>query len=282
MTESTPAPVEMPDEEVTPPPSTEPKQDDKGPSEPVATEEPADTVEAETEQTEDEPVRKAKSGYARKKIENSRLKEEKAALEAEIYALRSRQNEKPLERPKVEQFTDYAQYEEALDKYHDARAEMVSRKTAQEVTAAIEKGKVESEQKERLSNFSERLKEDAAKYGIKSVEDDASILLDEIGPFPPAMRDVLWEADSAAPILHYLKENLEYASELYEMPPAQQVFELGKLEAKLSLPQRKATKAPPPINSPRGGASPPRTPYEIAARSDDISDYVKARKAMKD
>jgi hypothetical protein len=66
--------------------------------------------------------------------------------------------------------------------------------------------------------------------------------------------------------------------------PVSQARMVGALEQVIyaqrkgqSMPMQRATKAPPPLNPVRGGASPPKDIHGLA-KSDDVSDYVAARR----
>jgi hypothetical protein len=271
------APV-VPDEEVKAPPSTEKPVDvpAEKPDEPVAKAED-ETAEAETEELEEpeEPVKKSKtSGYARLKARHERLL---AQIEAER---RQRETAEPeIKEPKVEDFNgDYLAFEKASVAFAAERAiEKALSKQAQQDAQARE---AQSKQ-EVIEDFFERTEE--VKSKVKDFDDAINGLYGNFGPLPNLVRDKIAEADNGPQILYYLAKNPAAARELYESTPIDALYQIGRLDEKMALPAaRKLSKAPPPINPPKGGASPPTDVYGIATRSEDISDYVKARKAMKD
>jgi hypothetical protein len=109
-------------------------------------------------------------------------------------------------------------------------------------------------------------------------------------------RSVLTGHFMASPLGPQMAEALEGEGEaiqyLANLPPAARAGEMKKLEGYVHAQQmmrqnghqqpqvRKVTAAPPPIRSPRGGASPPTDIYGLAARGESADDYVKARLAM--
>jgi len=69
------------------------------------------------------------------------------------------------------------------------------------------------------------------------------------------MADVLDLSEQGPQILYHLGKNPEEAMRIARLPPAHAALEIGRLEAKLSLPQAKTvTQAPPPIRPLSGGS----------------------------
>lgn len=269
-------PATLPGEEILTPSTT--------PAVEQATVEPEAETEEQTEQTEEpEEERRPKSGYARAKIKLDRAYQRIAALEEK---LNTKVEPEPEEKePKVEDFNgDYLAHQNALSAYWAAKgaSKAVDKRLEQFIAAQTEQRQQET-YKSAVNDFSERLHDEAEQFGIANIDTDATTLLNEVGKLPDTIRGAMFRADNAAPIIHYLANNLDYAADLYGKTPGEQLFELGKLEQKLSLPEaRKATKAPPAFKAPRGGAAPPKDIVSLAARSDDITDYIKARQAKKD
>jgi hypothetical protein len=109
-----------------------------------------------------------------------------------------------------------------------------------------------------------------------------------------------WVIDSGSPVAGQLMERLadhpEGLQEIAQMTPSQRDRVLGHLEGRIlaetqfaqqmaqqnqqwGQPKR-ISSAPPPINPPKGGASPPTDIYGLAGRAEDVTSYVRARKAM--
>jgi len=269
-------------------PATEVPQDIPPATEPVA-EKPAEKeAEEEAKPETEEQEHKPKSGYARLK---ARSYERDARQQAEIAALKeqlakaTQKEPEPEREPKIEDFNgDYLAHGNAMNAYWAAKgaAQAVDAKLGQFVEQQ-EQHRAATEYRNAVEQFSNRLHETAEKYGIKNIDAAASTIVDELGALPQTLTGKMLDAENAAPIISYLAKNLDYAADIYGMSPGDQLFELGKLEGRLSLPKAKTeTSAPPPMKTPSGGATPPSDVFKIAARSEDISDYVKARKAAKD
>jgi hypothetical protein len=259
-------------------------------TEPKPAVEEAPTVEAEAEEAEEtEPQeeveeKRPKSGYARAKIKLDRAYQRITALE-ERLAEREKTPEPEEKEPKIEDFNgDYLAHQNAMAAYWAAKGagKAVDKRLEEFITTQTQQ-RQQDQYRSAVSEFNDRLHEEAEQFGIQNIDNDANVLMNELGAFPPTIRGAMFRMESSAPVVHYLASNLDYAADLYGKTPEEQLFELGKLEAKLSLPEaRKATKAPPAFKTPRGGASPPKDIASVAARSEDISDYIKARQAKKD
>jgi hypothetical protein len=262
MTDST-DPGVIPDAEVKAPPSTEPTPDvpAEKPDEEAKAE---DTAEAKTE----EEVPKKSSGYAR-------LKARHQALLAQLESLKTPQPQAERE-PKPEDFNgDYLAYEKAAVA-HAARQAI--REGLSEARQQDFKVREAESRQETIQDFFERTEE--AKSTLKDFDSAIDTMYGQLGPLPNVLRDKIAEADNGPQILYYLAKNPGVARDLYNSGPLDAVYEIGKLDQRMSVPSaRKSTKAPPPITSPSGGAAPPRDLHQLAAKSEDISDYIKARTA---
>lgn len=101
------------------------------------------------------------------------------------------------------------------------------------------------------------------------------------------------ESAVAPQIMEKLADNPEAVQQIAEMTPRQRDRWLGALEGNITAEQnfarkmqqemtqwdqqRRVTKAPPIIQAPRGGASPPSDIHQLASKGEDASDYVKMR-----
>ena len=263
------------EEVLPPPPSTEPKQDDKGPSEPVDDGKPEDTTaeaETETEEKEEPVADKPRSGYARKKAENQRLYARIAELEAQQRPPTPSDAE-----PKLDDFNgDYLAFEKASVAF--AAKQAIRSELEQQRRQDLQARQVEARH-ESLQDFEERANE--AKVKLPGFDDAIDTLFGTLGPLPESIRDKIADSDNGPQILYYLAKNPGAARDLYQSGPLDAVYEIGKLDQRMSLPKaRNVTKAPPPMSTPKGGATPP-SDIHMAAKSEDISNYAKMRSAMK-
>jgi hypothetical protein len=94
--------------------------------------------------------------------------------------------------------------------------------------------------------------------------------------------DLLIRSDKSALLAYHLAKNESTLRELNQMSPIEAARQIGRLEARLSLPQaKKTTQAPPPLRPPSGGGASPPTDIRKLADSEDITAYAKARDAKK-
>ncbi|HWL05697.1 MAG TPA: hypothetical protein VNQ99_12310 [Xanthobacteraceae bacterium] len=98
------------------------------------------------------------------------------------------------------------------------------------------------------------------------------------GRISDAVRDELLDSDQGPLLLYHLAKNPATAQHLNRLSPREVAREIGRMEASLNLPSpRTQTKAPAPLASVNGGASPP-TNLASLAKSDDASAYWEARR----
>jgi len=101
------------------------------------------------------------------------------------------------------------------------------------------------------------------------------------------------ESPMAGPIMQRTTEHPEALAELARLSPAERSRWLSKLEGHLEAEMRigqqlagqqqqwsqgrRTTQAPPPIRAPRRAANPPSDLHPLAAKSENVADYVKLR-----
>jgi hypothetical protein len=183
---------------------------------------------------------------ARANAAESRLRE----LEAGQQKSEPPKEVKSSEKPKADQFRDYAEYAEALAdwsvenalKQRDAQEAEKQAKVAQDNIQKSWADKVEQAKKSGLADFDEVVS------GM-NVQVDNNII------------QAIMESDVGAQLVYHLAQDEDFAKEIAKMPVAKALIALGKLEAKLEAPKPKAkqessvrSKAPDPIK-PLGGGS---------------------------
>jgi hypothetical protein len=102
------------------------------------------------------------------------------------------------------------------------------------------------------------------------------------GKFAPHVIEELLEIGEKGPLLAYqLAKTPGLAAELNAMSPRDAAREIGRLEAKAALPERKVTtKAPAPLRPVSGGAAATVSLVDLA-KSDDAEGYIAARRAQR-
>ncbi len=103
---------------------------------------------------------------------------------------------------------------------------------------------------------------------------------DQVANFSPIsdkVAELVATSDMGADVAYYLGQNHAKAREISAMPLVEAARELGRIEARLSLPQPKTqTNAPSPISPVRGSASVARDPERMS-----MEDYIAARRTGK-
>ncbi|CAN7662850.1 hypothetical protein LJR009_006048 [Bosea sp. LjRoot9] len=211
------------------------------------------------EEEEQDKPKKRRSGV-------ERLKRERDALRNEVELLRSRTpvvddgaaidglvRREIGDPPSEDDFRgDWFAYERALTAY-EAERRIVTR----EVKALA--SQVASHSAERMSDlvedFNDRVS-DAAKV-IPDFLDVVGKTNDRTHPVSPVVGQLILESEKGALLQYHFARNPADLRRLNGLSPLGAAREMGKIEARLSLAKpTTATRAPPPVTAPKGGASP--------------------------
>lgn len=252
----------------------QPEQETKPTDSTVENQEAADN-KGEQPEVDDDAETKGQEGK-QKRSRSDRYKSRIAAQAARIAELESLLgSDKPgKEAPKPPKLEDFNYDQQA---YEDARLEY---NTQHAVTKALsETRKQENETRlrearaELVEEFSEgvtAIKDRIADYD--QVMDSCKIdLRKDIG-------DLILSSDKGPHLAYELaKNNGAKLREIQSLPPNEAARAIGRIEARLSLPQpKKQTQAPTPIKPPVGGASPTRDIASLA-KSEDVSEFIRMR-----
>jgi hypothetical protein len=229
------------------------------------TEETPDAA-AEAKKAADAEAKTKLSGAQRAKIREQALRDEIAARDRELEALRKTPAEKagadPKE-PKEEDFNDFLAFTVAKATFEAQRAAEAAVKSSRDREAserAAEQATADKQQRaldhqERVTAAKAVITDfDTVMEGMKGVEvrDD---LIDEI-----------MSSKNSAVIAYHLAQNPSELEALNRMSPRELAREMGRLEATLKLPEaKKQTSAPPPLSKQKGGASPPSQEKSLSA-----------------
>jgi hypothetical protein len=210
---------------------------------------------------DDQPKRKRRTG-------SERLRRRIEALETENQSLRSRPAvdgadlEKAVQAeigdsPKESDYPDYLAFERAMIAYEaDKRA--VTREVKR--TMASQAASDAARQAEVFEAYDDRL-EDAEKAlpGLKATIAKADIQVRQ------HVVGLIVESEKGPLIAHHLAKNPNKAAELNRMSPLAAAREIGRLEARLSLPKPKTTtSAPTPLKPLKGSAAPAKDPSKMS------------------
>lgn len=134
--------------------------------------------------------------------------------------------------------------------------------------------RIAERQREIADEFLDRAAE--VKKSVPDYEETMKVFASQGGKFEPHVREEIFESDSGPMLAYYLAKNPAVAVELNALSPRDAAREIGRIEAKLALPQaKKQTQAPAPLSTLKGGASPGFDPFN----TDDMDAYAKWRKA---
>jgi vacuolar-type H+-ATPase subunit I/STV1 len=172
-------------------------------------------------------------------------------------------------KPNPENFTDYADYQEALTDWKvDEKLKQIDTKRNQEST--------QKQQEAESSRIRER-EQELLEAGERKYDDFEDVVKKaNINISRAAYLSVL-ESDISADIFYHLSTHADEAKRISELPPFAQAKEVGKLEDKLMAKQPpKVSNAPKPIEPIGNGSSTTKT-------TDDMSpeEYIKHRLKQK-
>lgn len=254
----------LPDEAaINPAPEPEAKPEGEQAPEPEAKPE----GEAEGDEHEDDDAGKSDPNRAKRR-RAGRYERQLGRLEAERdflarqLAAATKAPQKPADGdapPREEDFGgDPVAYERALIRY-EARKETRAEFEAQEKRRTEEAR--ERQLAEREAAFSKRVETARERF-----EDFDAVAFNDATPINDAMAEVIWSSEKGPDLAYHLGSHPDEARRIASLPPIQAARELGLIEAKLSLPQRRtATNAPNPIKPVGGGgASAPVDPNKLS------------------
>jgi hypothetical protein len=208
---------------------------------------------------EDDKPKKRRSGV-------ERLKRERDALRNEVELLRSRTQvvddgaaidglvrREIGEPPSEGDFRgDWFAYERAMTAY-EAERRIVTR----EVKALA--SQVASHSAERMSDLVEDFNDRVAD-AVKVIPDFLDVVgktNDRTHPVSPVVGQLILESEKGALLQYHFARNPADLRRLNGLSPLGAAREIGRIEARLSLAKpTTATRAPPPVTAPKGGASP--------------------------
>lgn len=232
------------------------------------------TPETTTEQAPPEPpeVTEAQKRRERRKAQEQRILEDKAAaerraMEADERLKRVQAAAAGHQEPKESDYPDIGAYWAAMGAFNYAR----NQANAQIADAAAEAERINQES-ERVraaqvqalqANFAEERQDAAKRYvdfdAALAVASDPTVVSHELS-------QIVLGSEQPADLAYYLGKNPEIARSLSRMPPLAAARELGRIEAGLQVPQPKlASNAPPPINPVKPSGAPTKDPTKMTA-----------------
>ena len=249
------APLRATEEAVTPEGASEATENTQGqekdpPAEAETAEKPEQTEEEKSESQKRRDRRKAQLDRLRQEAAEARAEAEKVRERLEKVRERAAQSDKP---PKEGDFQDYNEYLVALGAYQASR-QMDSR-TIEEIEEAqkAQEARIQQlrqqEQAEVAQSWGEQVQEARQKYAdFDRVAYSA--------PISDGVAQMIARSDMGADVAYHLGTNPDLARQLSAMHPIEAARELGRIEARLSLPKpNTVSSAPDPVTPVRPRSS---------------------------
>ena len=173
------------------------------------------------------------------------------------------------ERPKLEDYTDRAEFDKAVDEYADKKAQHREAVKAEEKRVA----RMERERKDMMLAHADREDDAVEKY-----EDYHQVTRNPKLTVTDTMLDAIVLSEIGPEIAYHLGKHPEESTRIAKLHPTAQAKEIGKLEAKISsAPPPKTSAAPPPIAALKGSGSPATS---APSDSDSTAVWLKKREAQ--
>ena len=237
-----------------------------------ASEEPQDG--AEEERTESQKRRdRRKEALKRAREETDKAKAELKRTQERAEAIRKRAEESNTP-PKEADYPDYNEYLIAMGAFHasrnmDTRAAEEASEAEKAEQARVEQ--LEAQQKAELAQgWAEQVVEAKGRYSDFEQVAYSAPISDELAQFVMA-------SDQGADIAYHLGKEPAIAQQLSAMPLVEAAREIGRLEARLSLPKpNMQPSAPDPVTPVRPAPTGQKDPAKMT-----MAEYTAARKAGK-
>ena len=250
----------LPKELTNPPPDASPEVKEVKPTTPVIPAEPPQEAKPATEavaippvetpdtEAEKDPEKASQRRFERRIDRAHRARAEALAraeaAERRLQEFESKQAPVPSSKPKMEDFTDIAEFEKAVDKF--AREEAVK-----DYENKQRDGQTQAATLRLTQAWDAKVTKGASQY------DDFDEVVGDLKP-TTAWASALMEAENGEEIAYFLGKHPKEAQRIIALSPLSQVREIGKLEVKLSLKAeapKTPSKAPPPITPISGAAA---------------------------
>jgi hypothetical protein len=234
-------------------------------------------VETEAEKTATQARRERRQAQIKRLVEEKETEAAKARdLQARIERLERAQTSHV--EPQEKDFTDYNEYAAAKGAWRYATSAAQREQSEVRQEAEAHQTKTQAIEVERIvalqSSFREQEESAREKYAdidvVLSVAKNPAIV-------SPALALLVLETDQPVDVAYHLGKNPELARQISAMPPQRAAYELGKIEARIAMPQPKLkSDAPVPIAPVRGTGTATRAVEDM-----DYSEYRKARASGK-
>lgn len=234
---------------------------------PASDETPAEGDSGEPKSESDSEERATETAK-RLSMENRQIKRQLRQLREQVSKRPEVQEAKPPTKPKLEEFYSeddpQAALDKALEKFEkDTQAYAIAKDRREQAKKAKQEA-AETQKKADLEVWNKREKETLKRNPDYNLQESYQ----DVDP-SPAMDGFMMDSDIGPDILWHLKQNLDEADRIRQLPPYQAVRAMIKLEETLSN-QIKGIKPKPPATKPtatvKGSGSGPAKPKSLADR----------------
>lgn len=239
------------------------------------------TVEGEAAppQAETEEQTETQKRRERRKAQEQRILEEKTAAETRARDLeqklhRSQAAAAGHQEPKESDYTDIGAYWAAMGAFNYAR--QVAQSAVSEVAAEAEQAKETVKRAEAAhSQGRQEAFADAESDARKRYADYDAVARNPSVMIAPALAQMILASDQPADLAYHVAKDPTLAMQLSNMPPLVAARELGRIEARMTVPQPKlASNTPSPINPVRPGGTATKDISKMTG-----AEYIAARAA---
>jgi hypothetical protein len=236
--------------------------------------------EQETDKGQDDKPKR--TGAQRAKVREQYLRNENSELQRRLDEALARQKSEPEAEapPKEEDFKgDWFAYQSALNTHN-------VRKTIREENARVaqeqQQTRVQEARREIEIAHNERVAEAMDAESDAYIADYAEVMGKMKGVnISQDVAEAIVESDKSALLAYHLANHPEKLRELNALSGTRLARALGRLEGEVRRPAaKKQTTAPAPLSPVKGGASPAKSESDMA-KSDDVSDLIKAWRSKK-
>lgn len=231
-----------------------------------------DAEDEDDEEDKDKPRRRSRA--QRYRDQNARLQEENARLRGRVSGsltdaqIEAKVKEVIGEPPQEKDFPDYLAWERAATAYElDKRQE--TRNVKNEAGRAQEA--IQARNAERADRHKERVENFRNRSGKESSKDfDAVMAQAKDLKASPTVEDLVLDSKKSGHLVYFFAKNPDRLNALNRMSEREAAREIGRIEARLSLPKpkTKSSAPPPPRSKPQGGAAP-------ASQEAELNSYLK-------
>lgn len=235
---------------------------------------PENAETKETEQSDeqpDEPKRLTRNQRLQRKA--ARLSTMVAEQAAEIERFRQTTARSTADaEPKPSDY-ESGEYDPKYIRDHAAHiAKTAAREALSEREERDTKRQLNERTQEAVEDFLERV--ESVKKSIPDYDQAVTAFANQGGKFEPHVIEEIRDSEKGPQLAYHLAKNPGLAAELNAMSARDAAREIGRLEAKVSLPQpKRQTQAPAPLTALNGGASPARSVADLA-KSEDVSELI--------